>query len=91
MHGKIISSLNNGFRYNVYNLLTNKTANVTLTVHSHHIICILIGVSDHDLLFSRQAQDKAPSAEEGKTIIAEMEGENHSSRTVWNSDQSCAG
>ena len=33
------------------------------------------GVSDHDLLFSRQAKDEAPSAEEGRSIIQELEGE----------------
>ena len=38
-------------------------------------MCTFQGVSDHDLLFSRQAKDEAPSAEEGRSIIQELEGE----------------
>ena len=50
-------------------------AAVFLQAHVASIPPYCLGVSDHDLLFSRQAQDQQPGAEEGRAIINEMEGE----------------
>lgn len=39
----------------------------------HHGSDLLPGVSDHDLLFSQRPDDAAPSAEQGRQYVAQLE------------------